>query len=113
MEHHEELLAKTVTIVATLPEAGPFAQGVGVVGGATSHGLVDAEFDFNDAGGPLLSWEMADGDDFSHEDNAGEVGHLVEGCFDRLREGACLLSLCGDGGREPRGEEADDSKSTG
>ena len=82
---HEEALADTVTLVASGPEAGPLAQGVGGVGVAVANGLVDAEVDLYDAGGAVDPGEGTDGGDLADEDDAGGVGHLVEGFFDGLR----------------------------
>ena len=85
MKKHEQALAGAVSLVACGPETCPFAQGVGGVGSAVANGLVDAEVDFDDAGGAVRSSEGTDRGDFADDDDAGRVGHLVEGIFDGLR----------------------------
>jgi hypothetical protein len=49
VQHHEEPLARTVTLVATFPQTRPFAQCVGAAGGAAAHCLIYTKVDFHDA----------------------------------------------------------------
>jgi len=73
MEKHEQTLADAVALIACGPETCPLAQSVGGVGCAFANGLVDAEVDFDDAGGTVGAGNGTDGGDFADEDDAGGV----------------------------------------
>jgi hypothetical protein len=96
VQHHQELLADVVTFVSALPKSGPFSQGKAAAGGTASHGLIDTEVDFDDAGGTLVSVAMPNGSDLANKDDAGKIGHLVERILDGMGSGR-VLSLDGDG----------------
>jgi hypothetical protein len=90
VQHHQESLAEVVAFVSALPKSGPFSQGKAAAGGTASHGLIDMEVDFDEAGGTLVALAKPDGSDLANKDDAGKIGHLVKRILEGLGNGRVL-----------------------
>jgi hypothetical protein len=77
VKEHQVALADAKWLVACGPETGPLAHGVSAAGDA-ANGIVDGEFNFDDAGRAACSGSPPHRCDLPGEDHVSHLRHRME-----------------------------------